>query len=331
MEILFIILKIIGILLAILLLLGITVTAVPARYRMDIISQDEVKGKVVVHWLLHLVDVRIYYVSKDVSYKLRLFGISIPLDREKKEKPAKKKKERQAETEEDSNIPKENSNQETFHEENANQEISAEKKIRQEVSKEENAVEKNLEKEDSKEQHSEERDLQDSSAERKKRRGRGSRQKRKESFRNFKNKCQAARQNVRQRTADIKNGTTTLKEQIADIKSLILEETNQNALRHLLQEFRYLLGRYAPRKVSGSILFSMGDPARTGKVLGNLSLLPFWSRYKVIVMPEFDSESFFVKGQICIKGHVRLWHVLVSGIRLIKDKNIRKLITSARK
>ena len=79
MEILFLILKIIGIILAFLLFLCITLILVPVRYRVNLNLQDAVEGKAVIHWLLHLVDVRIYYKENDISFKLRIFGIPLPL------------------------------------------------------------------------------------------------------------------------------------------------------------------------------------------------------------------------------------------------------------
>lgn len=135
---------------------------------------------------------------------------------------------------------------------------------------------------------------------------------------------------LRQRRSDVKTRTDAAKGQIGNIKSMILEETNQKAFICLLQEVRCLLRHYLPGKVTGTLRFSMGRPDQTGKALGAISLLPFWARSKLVVMPDFTSESFYMKGILYITGHVRFLHALISGIRLIKDRNVRKLIANIR-
>ena len=89
MEIIFVILKVIGVLLAILLLLCVALFVVPVRYRVSLAVQEEIEGKAAIHWLLHLLDVRIYYKEKKVTYRLRVFGIPLPLGKQgKPEEPA---------------------------------------------------------------------------------------------------------------------------------------------------------------------------------------------------------------------------------------------------
>ena len=83
MEIIFVILKVIGVLLAILLLLCVALFVVPVRYRVSLAVQEEIEGKAAIHWLLHLLDVRIYYKEKKVTYRLRVFGIPLPLGKGK--------------------------------------------------------------------------------------------------------------------------------------------------------------------------------------------------------------------------------------------------------
>ena len=92
MEILIVILKIFGIFLLILLLAVFALIVVPVHYHMSIKVQEEAEGKIVFHWLFHLMDLRIWYEKKEFSYKLRILGIIISLDREKKTKNKKWKK-----------------------------------------------------------------------------------------------------------------------------------------------------------------------------------------------------------------------------------------------
>ena len=300
MEILIVILKIFGIFLLILLLAVFALIVVPVHYHMSIKVQEEAEGKIVFHWLFHLMDLRIWYEKKEFSYKLRILGIIISLDREKKTKNKKWKKSKKG---------RKRKNIEQL------QRIGEEEKIEEQQNRSED---KRVEEQQKISEPSFKEDF-------------SSVQKTKKKLKRKKDKKWNFIPEIRKWMENLRNGKTTLKEQIGNIKELILEETNQSALFHMLQEFRYLLRHYSPRKVFGNIRFSIGDPAQTGTILGIISTFSFWSKYKIIIMPDFESESFYVKGTLQIKGRIRSWHVLYAAIRLIKDKNIRKFITSIRK
>ena len=135
---------------------------------------------------------------------------------------------------------------------------------------------------------------------------------------------------IRQRLTELYHKQTTIKEQLYNIKNIISEETNKSALLHVLQEFKMIMGHFVPRKAYGELSFGMKDPARTGQILGILSMFPFWTRYRINLIPDFQSDLFYVKGELDIKGHIRCWHFLLSLFRLIKDKNIRTFITQIR-
>ena len=152
----------------------------------------------------------------------------------------------------------------------------------------------------------------------------------KSSFHNFGKRVRKTPGRKGQRHSGAGTGAAAAKEQIGNIKNMILEETNQNAFLCMMQEVRYLLRHYLPGKVTGTLRFSMGSPDQTGKALGTISLLPFWARSKLVVMPDFVSEAFYMKGILYITGRVRFLHALISGIRMIRDRNVRKLIANIR-
>ncbi len=130
---------------------------------------------------------------------------------------------------------------------------------------------------------------------------------------------------LKRRFSDTVANVRTAKEKIANIKNMVLDETNQNAFRKFLKEFRYLLRHYSPRKASGELAFGLADPAKTGQVLGVLSMFPFWARYKISIMPDFQAQTFFAEGRIMVMGRVRSWHLFLSAIRLVREKDVRQL------
>lgn len=342
MEIIFVIFKVIGILLAILLLLCFTLFVVPVRYRVNITVQEEIEGKAAIHWLLHLLDVRIYYKGKKVSYRLRIFGIPLPLG---KEKNGREKGIKTREKEKNSSGEQGSPTEET---ESPEHKVSLDKQGLEETGPSlsegcpiglENAAKGSpMETRQPFEERESNGSRKPGSAKKykkkkKKRKGQANSRfisKIKEIFKNHKQKSKSISQNHQQEGTDREGKAPSLKEQLTGIKAMVSEETNQAAFLHVLREARCLLGHYIPGTVSGNLTFSMGNPELTGKALGALSLLPFWARSRMVIMPDFLSEAFYAKGILYVAGHIRFLHLPVLGIRLLADKNIRKLVKGIR-
>lgn len=314
MEILFLILKIIGILLAVCVLLLVAALVVPVRYRVKAELYQDMAGFAVFSWLLHVIDFRIRYEKKEVVYRLRIFGIPVRTQKSGTPKRDKEKKEisEKEEIAEENITPEEDS-------------TSQEKEIPEEdnTSQEKEIPEENVLSETgalSEEKASDNRSGVERSNRKDKRRVKARRKKRGLLYR-----IRAFFRTIRQRISDIIAGTATIKEKNQNIKNIISDETNKSAVGKLWREFRFLIRHISPRKVSGELAFGMNDPAQTGQVLGVMSMLPFWARYKINVYPNFETDRFFVEGNLLVKGHIRLWHLLLSFIRLFKDKEVKSV------
>lgn len=110
------------------------------------------------------------------------------------------------------------------------------------------------------------------------------------------------------------------------LRAELTDEGNKRALLHVLSEIRYLLKHCGPRKIKADAAFSLGDPANTGFVTAALSICPFVYGKHCSIIPDFEAEAFYFKGWADIKGHVRMIHFLRGGLRLLFDKEIRKII-----
>ncbi len=347
MGILFLILKILGILLALILLSVAAVVAVPVRYRISLKAQERVEGEAAFHWLFRAVDIRLRYGLEGLSWKCRILGI--PVFRQNKLEgkgqegrlgDAKEKGAGGAETAESCEGQKPSKEQakkrvtasiQKQKEEIAGYQREQEKKaadavpIRQEgLAEELQGASKNA----GLPEGEGEGDWGEAGGEASEREVKPHLFQR--IFRFFL-KIPQRLQALRSWAARIGQKLASLKLRFHDIKTLVLEETNQKAFLHLWKELKVLLKHFAPRKASGDVEFCMGDPAQTGKILGAASLIPFWAKYQVAVTPDFMAESFYVRGSLFLKGHIRAWHFVPSFVRLIKDKNIHRLITAIRK
>lgn len=113
-------------------------------------------------------------------------------------------------------------------------------------------------------------------------------------------------------------------EKLSALREAVEDEENQKAFRLLLSRVKYLLHHLCFRRFEGRLVFGFDDPAMMGRILGVLSL--FYPLYgeSFTITPVFDHTLF--EGEIALKGHVRLIHILIAGIQLMMNKKIRGLV-----
>lgn len=107
------------------------------------------------------------------------------------------------------------------------------------------------------------------------------------------------------------------------IKQQLTDEHNKSAVRKVWSDIRYLLRHSKLRKVITDFVFSTGDPAATGQVLGVLCMIPTLYQYDFKITPDFEADEAYIKGTFLAAGKVRLIHVLIIIWRLISDKEVR--------
>lgn len=323
MEIFLLILKIIGILLAVCIFLLGAVIAVPVRYRISAQAQQKnVEGSAVFHWFFHIIDCRVFYGEEGLIYKLRICGIRVGAQKQKKRKTHKKKRSK-----------KEKPSYELSSEEaESSDELKFDFAHQAMETPDSSSIEET--KDGQKLNRSSNEDFQDGqkgnnrsqNGKNKKKRRTGKRTPKEPVF----HRIHRFENNLKQRISNLFAEGETVKEKIINFKNIIFDEMNKNVFVKIWKELRFLLRHFSPRKAKGELTFGMTDPAQTGQVLGALSVLPFWARYRINICPDFEAERFFVEGKLWMKGHIRLWHFLLSVVRLIKDKNVRRLLRKIR-
>ena len=115
-------------------------------------------------------------------------------------------------------------------------------------------------------------------------------------------------------------------DKVSAIWSVISDEGNHKVVSLVWEQIRYLLRHSRFRKLKTDLTFSAGDPATTGQILGVFCMFPMLYQYEVSVVPDFESEQWYLRGTFEIKGHARLVHVLRSGILLWKEKEVRRFV-----
>ena len=123
---------------------------------------------------------------------------------------------------------------------------------------------------------------------------------------------------------EIKNKLANGRQSFERMREIFTNEENREVFRLLVSRGRKLFRHVRPKKIKGKLQFGFSDPYRTGQVLTAVS--PFYGLYakELELIPDFEHEV--LKGEISVKGRIRMGVVLWTGIRLFLNKNFRRLL-----
>lgn len=307
MSVILLILKIIGwillTLLALFLLIVFLILFVPVRYRTEGSMEENIRVQGKVHWLLHILSFGFSYDEDGFSYTLRLFGKHITLG----EKLEDEEEEPDADSTdsavhgtkaEDENIPPSDSEVQRKDVSVKDAAEAGEKKDSKDGTdtKEQTSIaRKNIEETDSEKI-------------------------------SFGQKITSKFHDITNKIKGIRGKLADLSGQVGKIKAALTDEHNRNSVSVIWKEIKYLLKHSRFRKIDTELNFALWEPSATGQALGILAMFPAIYQYDIGIYPDFEADKTYVKGTFLVKGHIRLIHVLISGIRLLKERDIRNLI-----
>ena len=122
-----------------------------------------------------------------------------------------------------------------------------------------------------------------------------------------------------------------IKRLTAKIKKILKDDSCKEALNKIKTELINLLKAIMPYKLYLKAEFSAGSPDKTGMVLGILAMFPIGYKNKWKIRPDFERDEIYIDSEFDIKGHIFLYKILVIAIRVLVDKNCRKLYNEIRK
>ena len=305
MSVILLILKIIGwillTLLALFLLIVFLVLFVPVRYRTEGSIEENILVQGKVHWLLHILSFGFSYNEDGFSYTLRLFGKRISL--------GEKLEDEEEEPDADSTDP-------AVHEteEKDGHAVLSDSEVQQPKAEDGNAVllDSKVQQQDTGSKDRIELQEKDSSV--------------KEMPEAGEQKISAKFSNIGKTIKGIREKISDLFHQTEKIKAALTDEHNRNSVSVIWRELKYLLKHSRFRKIDTELNFALWEPSATGQALGVLAMFPSVYQYDIGIYPDFEADKTYVKGTFLVKGHIRVVHVLISGIRMLKERDIRNLI-----
>lgn len=298
----FTILKVIGIILLVVLALILTallcVLFVPVKYRaVGSFDNTDIRAKAHVSWLFHLFALHIEYAQETDGYirlafvKKKLFDNYEALDDDDMDEAAKTETEDKVSenTGDEPQIPADES--EHITDEQAEDECTAQT-------------------------HNEQRTVNDENQQIKQR----TKLTHQKTYnkRNKKPPKKSHKKQFKDKSEKIKTGIYKLKREYSD-------ERNKAAFSHLKKELFIILKRICPRLLKLTMVYSTGSPDTTGISLGILACFPVGYTNRWRITPDFESEKPYAKGSFDIKGHVIVISILAATLRILFDKNCRRL------
>ena len=118
----------------------------------------------------------------------------------------------------------------------------------------------------------------------------------------------------------IKYILANIKKYIGIIQTIEFKEAFELCKGSLARLFRMI----KPRKLKISGKVGMTSPDQTGYVCAAIGVISPFFKKQIHVIPDFD--NFVIKGNVLIKGRIYIFVVLIVGIKVFFDKNIRKVV-----
>lgn len=134
--------------------------------------------------------------------------------------------------------------------------------------------------------------------------------------------------NIREALTGLCDAGKRIKEKISEIWNFFAEECTKESVPFIKKQLFLILKHIRPRKMKGSLHFGTGDPALTGQILGGISMIYGFLPDGLEITPDFDYQV--LEGNFRLKGHIRLIYVVIAGIRLFFDKNVRETMEKAK-
>lgn len=142
-------------------------------------------------------------------------------------------------------------------------------------------------------------------------------------------KIKAIPEKIKQKVTHIVKTVKLLWHKKEKVVTFLQDELHKTAIGKAWDTIKQILRHILPGKIKGQVEFGTGDPASTGKALGVLGVLYAWYGKGVTIVPDFYEKR--VVAELEFKGRIRFGTLLIKGLRLIRDKHVKRFIKNFKK
>ena len=286
MGVLFLILKIIGIvllgLLALLLLALLTILFVPFRYRIHASYYDTADIQATVSWLLHAISLSLCISKDDKKCRIKVFGICI-LDLFHPKPRKEKKRKKKSDTKKD----------ETKHSKQLERTEQSKKMSESATQYDDSTL-------------SEDDTPKDVGIF--------------EKIISFFIRIKEAVLSLQRKIRTVREKQIDLQEQGRKWITVLKRDRTKNALSKCKDILIKMLKTILPRKWSAYVHFGMDDPATTAQILGYYWMFIGILANHVTCLPNFENKV--MEGELKAKGHIRMITFVLIGLKVLFDPDL---------
>lgn len=138
------------------------------------------------------------------------------------------------------------------------------------------------------------------------------------------NKIKAFFTSIKLKTESITDTLKKLYDKYSLVKVFFQDENNKLGLKYGYINLKGILRHIKPRKVIANIEFGTGDPSSTGQILGVVAVFMGIYGNSVKIIPDFENEV--IRGDFYCRGRIQSLVLLIIGIKVIRNRNIKTLI-----
>jgi len=100
---------------------------------------------------------------------------------------------------------------------------------------------------------------------------------------------------------------------------------NIQTFSNIWKQLEHLVVSVLPKRLKLWLKYSTGSPDTTGQVLGILAIFPVGYRNHWNIIPDFTAEEFYAEADFTVHGRIFGVQILALALRIILDKNCRRL------
>ena len=134
---------------------------------------------------------------------------------------------------------------------------------------------------------------------------------------------------VTDRLRGMQQKTDRLKHKLVYYKRIWDQPQTRQAIRVGFYELGEIIRHVLPRKLEVFGIVGTGDPASTGQIMAIQGMLYPWHKGNIRLKPDFEEKH--IEGELHLKGRIRLGTLGICGLRILLNKNVRRLIRILRK
>lgn len=139
----------------------------------------------------------------------------------------------------------------------------------------------------------------------------------KKRLQSIKDRIQNAYRRILKNLRSLKKNKETLERYLTFFRSDLSRDVFQILKEHL----HYLLFHMRPRRITGRVHYGFSDPAYTGEFTGILYLLLPAGCAGLKICPDFEEQ--ICEGDIHFSGHIRIFHITKTAIKIFFDKKLK--------